>query len=85
MVTQTFGDMLYYPKSDSLEEFPSPESLKNRIIISTKPPKKFFESKTVEDKQDDLQQGSNDEAWETNTADLQALHVSHDKVQHYFD
>ncbi|XP_064949938.1 phosphoinositide phospholipase C 6-like isoform X1 [Musa acuminata AAA Group] len=79
MVTQTFGDMLYYPKSDSLEEFPSPESLKNRIIISTKPPKKFFESKTVEDKQDDLQQGSNDEAWETNTADLQALHVSHDK------
>ncbi|THU64934.1 hypothetical protein C4D60_Mb01t31720 [Musa balbisiana] len=79
MVTQTFGDMLYYPKSDSLEEFPSPESLKNRIIISTKPPEKYFESRTVEDKQDDLQKGSNDEAWETNTADLQALHVSHDK------
>ncbi|GLT31472.1 hypothetical protein SLA2020_062050 [Shorea laevis] len=43
MVTQTFGDMLYYPESDCLTEFPSPESLKNRIIISTKPPKEYLD------------------------------------------
>lgn len=48
MITKTFGDLLYYPKSDVLEEFPSPESLKGRIIISTKPPKEYLEAKTTE-------------------------------------
>ncbi|XVF24135.1 hypothetical protein REPUB_Repub13aG0101200 [Reevesia pubescens] len=43
LITQTFGDMLYYPESDCLSEFPSPESLKHRIIISTKPPKEYLE------------------------------------------
>lgn len=37
MVTKIFGNMLFYP--ESLEEFPSPEELKYRVIISTKPPK----------------------------------------------
>ncbi|XVE52497.1 hypothetical protein DITRI_Ditri02bG0126800 [Diplodiscus trichospermus] len=45
MVTQTFGTMLYYPESDCLNELPSPESLKHRIIISTKPPKEYLESR----------------------------------------
>ncbi|KAI4372929.1 hypothetical protein MLD38_011109 [Melastoma candidum] len=45
MLTEIFGDMLYYPTTESLAEFPSPESLKNRIIISTKPPKEYLESK----------------------------------------
>ncbi|OMO76015.1 C2 calcium-dependent membrane targeting [Corchorus olitorius] len=48
MVTQTFGDMLYYPESGCLSEFPSPESLKHRIIISTKPPKEYLESRSKE-------------------------------------
>lgn len=43
MVTQIFGQMLYYPEADSLAEFPSPESLKYRIIISTKPPVEYLE------------------------------------------
>ena len=30
--------MLYCPKSDYLIEFPSPATLKKRIMISTKPP-----------------------------------------------
>ncbi|XP_062085468.1 phosphoinositide phospholipase C 2-like [Humulus lupulus] len=38
MVTTTFGTMLYCPGSDYLEEFPSPAALKNRVMISTKPP-----------------------------------------------
>ncbi|WCJ19864.1 Phosphoinositide phospholipase C 4 [Euphorbia peplus] len=47
MVTHTFGQMLYYPDSDGLVQFPSPESLKHRIIISTKPPKEYLESSCV--------------------------------------
>ncbi|KAJ6317790.1 hypothetical protein OIU76_013349 [Salix suchowensis] len=50
MVTQTFGGMLYYPESDSLLQFPSPESLKHRIIISTKPPKEYLESSGIKRK-----------------------------------
>ncbi|KAI0519228.1 hypothetical protein KFK09_006670 [Dendrobium nobile] len=46
MVTQTFGDMLYYPRSKSMEELPSPEALTRRIILSTKPPKEYLEAKS---------------------------------------
>ncbi|KAL9238688.1 hypothetical protein vseg_013078 [Gypsophila vaccaria] len=42
MVTKTFGDMLF-PGTD-FQEFPSPESLKKRILISTKPPKESLDS-----------------------------------------
>ncbi|KAG9133613.1 hypothetical protein Leryth_023102 [Lithospermum erythrorhizon] len=45
MAIQIFGDMLYYPDSGSLEKFPSPEELKQRIILSTKPPKEYLETK----------------------------------------
>lgn len=43
MITETFGDLLYVPSSDALNEFPSPEALMKRIIISTKPPQEFRE------------------------------------------
>lgn len=42
MVNTTFGNMLF-PGKDFLE-FPSPESLKRKILISTKPPKESGES-----------------------------------------
>ncbi|KAK6122043.1 hypothetical protein DH2020_044214 [Rehmannia glutinosa] len=45
MVTQVFGDMLFYPKSEEyLLEFPSLEALKHKIILSTKPPKEYLSS-----------------------------------------
>ncbi|KAK0603865.1 hypothetical protein LWI29_009546 [Acer saccharum] len=47
MITQIFGDMLYYSESEGLKELPSPEELKYRIIISTKPPKEKLESKSI--------------------------------------
>ncbi|KAF9594267.1 hypothetical protein IFM89_028924 [Coptis chinensis] len=53
MVTQVFGEMLFYPNSECLEEFPSPEALKYCIILSTKPPKEYLqllEGKTYRDK-----------------------------------
>ncbi|XP_076949521.1 phosphoinositide phospholipase C 6-like [Bidens hawaiensis] len=45
MATEIFGDMLYCPKTEDGHEFPSPEELKHRIILSTKPPKEYLESK----------------------------------------
>jgi len=48
ILTEILGDTLYYPQtSDALTEFPSPESLKGRIIISTKPPKEQSEANAV--------------------------------------
>ncbi|KAK9282779.1 hypothetical protein L1049_011000 [Liquidambar formosana] len=49
MVTQTFGDNLYYPDSEGIEEFPSPEALKHQILLSTKPPKDCLESKNMKE------------------------------------
>nr|TKR74603.1 phosphoinositide-specific phospholipase C family protein [Populus alba] len=63
MVTQTFGGMLFYPESDSLVQFPSPESLKHRIIISTKPPKEdTIPDHTAELEADDRSNSDQDDA-----------------------
>ncbi|KAH7549884.1 hypothetical protein JRO89_XS13G0099100 [Xanthoceras sorbifolium] len=47
MIIQTFADMLYYSESECLKELPSPEELKYRIIISTKPPKDKLDAKSI--------------------------------------
>ncbi|MQL88748.1 hypothetical protein Taro_021318 [Colocasia esculenta] len=57
MVNQTFGAMLFYPKSESLNELPSPEYLKKRIILSTKPPKEYLESKISKDNERESRTG----------------------------
>ncbi|KAF6147049.1 hypothetical protein GIB67_036768 [Kingdonia uniflora] len=44
LIMETFGDMLFLRKSDYLEILPSPEELKKKIIISTKPPVKENEN-----------------------------------------
>lgn len=50
MIAQTFGDILYYPEeTECLKEFPSPEDMKYRIIISTKPPKEYLKAKTIKE------------------------------------
>ncbi|KAL5200722.1 hypothetical protein ABZP36_021925 [Zizania latifolia] len=51
MLVETFGDLLYIPSSDPLNEFPSPEALKKKIIISTKPPQEYKESLKAKDNQ----------------------------------
>ncbi|KAI3868928.1 hypothetical protein MKW92_023143 [Papaver armeniacum] len=73
MITETFGDMLFTPGAECLGEFPSPESLKKRVMISTKPPKEYLESRTMKDKENDSQKGKDsveDEAWGTEVPDL---------------
>ncbi|KAK4385334.1 Phosphoinositide phospholipase C 2 [Sesamum angolense] len=66
MITQTFGDILFSPGSECLREFPSPESLKRRIIISTKPPKEYLQAKDVKVQENDSKKerdSSGREAW----------------------
>lgn len=48
MLTKTFRGMLFRCGSESWKHFPSPEELKKKILISTKPPKEYLESKTVQ-------------------------------------
>ncbi|VFQ72829.1 unnamed protein product [Cuscuta campestris] len=45
MLTQVFGEMLYYPECRCLGDLPSPEELKHRVVLSTKPPKEYLESR----------------------------------------
>nr|XP_043614788.1 phosphoinositide phospholipase C 2-like [Erigeron canadensis] len=42
MVHQIFGDMLFTPDKECLEKLPSPDFLRKRVIISTKPPKEYL-------------------------------------------
>ncbi|KAK6122041.1 hypothetical protein DH2020_044212 [Rehmannia glutinosa] len=66
MITQTFGDMLFSPGPECLCEFPSPESLKKRVIISTKPPKEYLHAKDVKIQESDSNKGKDlakEEPW----------------------
>ncbi|XVF69002.1 hypothetical protein PTKIN_Ptkin11bG0046100 [Pterospermum kingtungense] len=65
MVTETFGDMLYCPECECLKEFPTPEDLKYKIIISTKPPKEYLEAESNKGKMSNSQKGkdSDDDVW----------------------
>ncbi|MED6192290.1 hypothetical protein PIB30_008815 [Stylosanthes scabra] len=68
MVTQIFGEVLFHPEPGCLKEFPSPESLKNRIVISTKPPKESFEANRIKDNENNssaMQNGSDSSEEET--------------------
>ena len=83
MITQTFGDILFTPGSEGLREFPSPESLKKRIIISTKPPKEYLEAKDIKEKEGDSQRGkaaSDEEARRKEIPDLKRHFQTDEKV-----
>ncbi|KAK6786446.1 hypothetical protein RDI58_014971 [Solanum bulbocastanum] len=68
MITQTFGDMLFSP-SESLKELPSPESLRKRVMISTKPPKEYLQSKEVKEKDDTKKEAEQDDVDEEEDED----------------
>ncbi|XP_009772725.1 phosphoinositide phospholipase C 2-like isoform X2 [Nicotiana sylvestris] len=78
MITQTFGDMLFSPDS-CLKDFPSPESLKKRVLISTKPPKEYLQAKEVKEKDSKKGTESPDtEAWGREVSDLKARYNDKD-------
>lgn len=58
MIKETFGDLLYLSESEAMPVFPSPEDLRGKIIISTKPPKEYLETKSSKE---EAQNGSTEE------------------------
>lgn len=69
---KTFKEMLFIPDSECFKKLPSPEDLKYRIIISTKPPKEYLEDKSVNDKEDNLhkRKDSEEDEWGNEPAEL---------------
>ncbi|CAA7032300.1 unnamed protein product [Microthlaspi erraticum] len=83
MITQTFGDMLYYHDSENCKEFPSPEHLKEKILISTKPPKEYLEANDVKEK-DNGEKGkdsSDEDVWGKEPSDLISTQSELEKLQ----
>ncbi|KAK6943127.1 Phospholipase C, phosphatidylinositol-specific, Y domain [Dillenia turbinata] len=84
MVTQIYGDVLHAPAgSECSSEFPSPESLKGRIVISTKPPKEYLESKSLQEKDEDSEKGedsSKKNSWGIEVSDLKSKFENFDKI-----
>lgn len=76
MITETFGDLLFYPESETTTTtFPSPQFLMRRILISTKPPKEYLKSmvsldKEVEGKSTDTL--SDEKAWGKEVSDYKS-------------
>ncbi|KAM3406806.1 hypothetical protein ACQJBY_000712 [Aegilops geniculata] len=58
MIKETFGDLLHLSESEAMPVFPSPEDLRGKIIISTKPPKEYLETKSSKE---EAQNGSTEE------------------------
>ncbi|XP_042427246.1 phosphoinositide phospholipase C 2-like isoform X2 [Zingiber officinale] len=86
MLIEIFGDMLFTSDSKSLQKFPSPEELKMRIIISTKPPKVYLESSSkVPKEEEEEQKGDQVKPWsgelsdhEDKPSDIQRQVTEHD-------
>lgn len=85
MITQTFGDMLFYPNDENLNNIPSPEELKYRIMISTKPPKEYLNSKSVRENSEQLlkskSKDSDEDEWGKEVTDVVHALNEDDKVR----
>ncbi|CAN6870819.1 unnamed protein product [Brassica oleracea] len=79
MITQTFGEMLYYHDSESCKEFPSPEELKGKILISTKPPKEYLEANDAKDGEKGKDY-SDEDVWGKEPEELVSTQSELDKV-----
>ncbi|CAI9288105.1 unnamed protein product [Lactuca saligna] len=82
MVTSTFGEMLFCYNSGKMKELPTPESLKYRILISTKPPKEYLEAE--EDKRTKSQRvkdSGEDDVWGEEPSRAVAYKDKNDKYE----
>ncbi|XP_042011547.1 phosphoinositide phospholipase C 2-like [Salvia splendens] len=70
MVHETFQDVLVCSSSDTFQDFPSPQSLKGRVVISTKPPKEYLEAKEGEDGSVRVYKSSEEVGWGKEISDL---------------
>lgn len=73
---------MFIPDSECFKELPSPEELKYRIIISTKPPKEYLEDKSINDKADNLhkRKDSDEDEWGNEPSELKEEHEDADMV-----
>lgn len=81
MLTDTFGEMLYYPKPSKLNELPTPDELQCKVLISTKPPKEYLEAE--EDKRTKSQRikdPNNDDVWGEEPSRVASYKEKNDKV-----
>ncbi|KAK4353832.1 hypothetical protein RND71_026026 [Anisodus tanguticus] len=70
--------MLFSPDS-CLKDFPSPETLKRCVLISTKPPKEYLQAKEVKEKETAKGTDQADtEAWGREVSDLKARYSDKD-------
>ncbi|KAL3837751.1 hypothetical protein ACJIZ3_022342 [Penstemon smallii] len=79
MITQTFGDMLFTPGPECLGEFPSPESLKKRVMISTKPPKEYLKAKDANVKESGSKKDKNSAVEEPWGREVKSFKKNYDK------
>lgn len=82
MLAETFGDMLFVPQCECLQEFPSPEELKYKIIISTKPPKEYLKAESKDGTRSNSVKArdSDDDEWGKEPQDLTADQEDETKV-----
>ncbi|KAJ8749785.1 hypothetical protein K2173_012336 [Erythroxylum novogranatense] len=70
MITEIFGKKLYRPECECLEDLPSPDDLKYRIIISSKPPKEYKKLKAAKSKRSKSEKDSDDDSWGKEPLDI---------------
>lgn len=81
MITETFGEMLFYPETECLKEFPSPEELKYRIIISTKPLKSTLKLSMNSKRYNPVNENnSNEDTWGKDSSDISVDQADDEKV-----
>ncbi|KAL7092661.1 hypothetical protein ACP275_12G177200 [Erythranthe tilingii] len=92
MVSETFGETLICSTSESsLQEFQCPESLKGRVIISTKAPKEYLDqTKSSNEQVDDggvkvVKKSSEEPVWGKEIADLAVKFVHEDEGEYKDD
>lgn len=78
MLAQTFGKMLFCPEAQ-LQEFPTPEELKHRVLISTKPPKEYLEADSFKGNGSQKEKYSDEDVWGREPSKLTVDHEIEDK------
>ncbi|KAL5721048.1 phosphoinositide phospholipase C [Ranunculus cassubicifolius] len=85
MLIDTFGKLLFLPGPKCLKELPSPESLKKKILISTKPPKEYIKEQVDDIKTEGLQKikkSSEEKSWGREVSDSEDDSGTDDKNEH---
>lgn len=73
MIKETFGDTLHLTESEAMSEFPSPEDLKGKIIVSTKPPKEYLQTKSSKEEAQNGGAEEEESVWGDEIPDNMAL------------